>query len=95
MEGLVVVSVWASGSVPVARTLNATVPSNPGARRHLPQPEPHFGRILAAYGGVFVAGSLAWGMIADGFRPDRWDLIGAAIALTGVAVLMYAPRSGA
>ena len=37
------------------------------------QPDPHFGRILAAYGGVFVAGSLAWGMIMDGFRPDRFD----------------------
>jgi len=34
------------------------------------QPSPHFGRILAAYGGVFVAGSLAWGVIFDGFRPD-------------------------
>src|SRR3954471_3419325 len=55
------------------------------------QPDPHFGRILAAYGGVFVAGSLAWGMLADGFRPDRWDLIGAACCPVGVAVIMYAP----
>src|SRR3990170_6058061 len=58
------------------------------------QPSPHFGRILAAYGGVFVAGSLAWGMIFDRFRPDRYDLIGAAICLIGVAVIMYAPRAG-
>src|ERR1700761_8835915 len=36
------------------------------------QPDAHFGRILAAYGGVFVAGSLIWGMAFDGFRPDRW-----------------------
>jgi len=43
------------------------------------QPDAHFGRILAAYGGVFVAGSLAWGMAVDGFRPDRWDVIGALI----------------
>jgi small multidrug resistance family-3 protein len=57
------------------------------------QPDPHFGRILAAYGGVFVAGSLAWGMVADGYRPDRWDVIGALICLAGVAVIMYAPRS--
>ena len=35
------------------------------------QPDVHFGRILAAYGGVFVAGSLAWGMVLDGYRPDR------------------------
>lgn len=57
------------------------------------QPDPHFGRILAAYGGVFVAGSLVWGMVLDGFRPDRYDLAGAAICLLGVAVIMYAPRS--
>jgi small multidrug resistance family-3 protein len=57
------------------------------------QPDPHFGRILAAYGGVFVAGSLAWGMLVDGFRPDRWDLLGALLCLAGVAVIMYAPRS--
>lgn len=57
------------------------------------QPDPNFGRVLAAYGGIFVAGSLAWGMIVDGFRPDRWDLVGAAICLAGVAVIMYTPRS--
>jgi small multidrug resistance family-3 protein len=57
------------------------------------QPDPHFGRILAAYGGVFVAGSLAWGMLLDGFRPDRFDIIGSLICLVGVAVIMYAPRS--
>lgn len=56
------------------------------------QPDPHFGRILAAYGGVFVAGSLAWGMVMDGFRPDRYDVTGAAVCLLGVAVIMYAPR---
>ncbi|MEV4770323.1 YnfA family protein [Micromonospora humida] len=56
------------------------------------QPEANFGRILAAYGGVFVAGSLAWGVLVDGFRPDRWDLAGAVICLLGVAVIMYAPR---
>jgi small multidrug resistance family-3 protein len=57
------------------------------------QPDAHFGRILAAYGGVFVAGSLVWGMALDRFRPDRWDVIGALICLVGVAVIMYAPRA--
>ena len=57
------------------------------------QPDPHFGRVLAAYGGVFVAGSLAWGMLLDRFRPDRFDIIGALTCLVGVAVIMYAPRS--
>ena len=56
------------------------------------QPDAHFGRILAAYGGVFVAGSLVWGMVLDGFRPDRWDVIGAAVCLAGVGLIMYAPR---
>jgi small multidrug resistance family-3 protein len=58
------------------------------------QPDAHFGRILAAYGGIFVAGSLAWGMVADGYRPDRFDVIGALLCLAGVAVIMYAPRTG-
>jgi len=58
------------------------------------QPDAHFGRILAAYGGVFVAGSLVWGMVVDGFRPDRWDVAGALLCLAGVAVIMYAPRPG-
>jgi small multidrug resistance family-3 protein len=56
------------------------------------QPDPHFGRVLAAYGGVFIAGSLLWGMVADGFRPDRWDVTGAVVALVGVGIVMYAPR---
>jgi small multidrug resistance family-3 protein len=56
------------------------------------QADGHFGRILAAYGGIFVAGSLAWGAVADGFRPDRYDLLGAAICVIGVLVIMFAPR---
>ncbi|GHE12795.1 YnfA family protein [Klenkia taihuensis] len=58
------------------------------------QPSAEFGRVLAAYGGVFVVGSLLWGAVADGFRPDRWDVVGALVCLVGVAVIMYAPRSG-
>jgi small multidrug resistance family-3 protein len=56
------------------------------------QEDADFGRILSAYGGIFVAGSLGWGMAVDGFRPDRFDLIGAGICLVGVAVIMFAPR---
>ncbi|WP_037607251.1 YnfA family protein [Streptacidiphilus rugosus] len=56
------------------------------------QPDSHFGRILAAYGGVFVAGSLAWGMVFDHYRPDRFDVIGALVCLVGVGLIMYAPR---
>ncbi len=45
------------------------------------QPSNEFGRVLAAYGGVFIVGSLLWGTVFDGFRPDRSDLAGALICL--------------
>ena len=56
------------------------------------QHDGNFGRILAAYGGIFVAGSLGWGVAMDGFRPDRYDISGAVICLVGVVVIMFAPR---
>ena len=56
------------------------------------QPDANFGRILAAYGGVFVAGSLAWGMVVDGFRPARWAGAGARLCLAGVGGLRAAWR---
>jgi small multidrug resistance family-3 protein len=56
------------------------------------QPSNEFGRVLAAYGGVFVVGSLVWGAVADGFRPDRWDIAGAAVCLAGVGLIMFGPR---
>lgn len=54
------------------------------------QPDANFGRVLAAYGGVFVAGSLLWGVLVDGFRPDRFDIAGAVLCLAGVGVIMFA-----
>ncbi|MEU5099841.1 YnfA family protein [Streptomyces sp. NPDC020996] len=57
------------------------------------QTDTHFGRVLAAYGGIFVAGSILWGVIADGYRPDRWDVTGALVCLAGMAVIMWAPRN--
>jgi small multidrug resistance family-3 protein len=54
------------------------------------QPSHEFGRVLAAYGGVFIVGSLLWGVVFDGFRPDVADFAGAGICLVGVAVIMYA-----
>jgi small multidrug resistance family-3 protein len=53
----------------------------------------HFGRVYAAYGGVFVVLSVLWGWGIDGTRPDRYDTLGALICVLGVAVMMYAPRS--
>jgi small multidrug resistance family-3 protein len=53
----------------------------------------HFGRVYAAYGGVFVVLSLLWGWWIDGHRPDRPDVVGGALCLIGIAVIMYWPRS--
>jgi small multidrug resistance family-3 protein len=55
------------------------------------QPDVNFGRVLAAYGGVFIAGSLAWGIIVDGFKPTVWDWVGSSIALVGAAIIILAP----
>lgn len=57
------------------------------------QPVPHFGRVYAAYGGFFIALSLAWGRLVDRWRPDRWDLLGASVALLGVGLMLWGPRS--
>ena len=54
--------------------------------------EAHFGRVYAAYGGVFIVLSLLWGWFVSGHRPDRFETAGAAVALAGVAIIMYAPR---
>ena len=51
-----------------------------------------FGRVYAAYGGVFVVMSLLWGWTVDGHRPDRFDWLGAAIVALGVAVIFFGPR---
>jgi small multidrug resistance family-3 protein len=54
----------------------------------------HFGRVYAAYGGVFVVLSILWGWRVDGHRPDFPDIGGSALCLIGVAVIMYWPRTG-
>lgn len=53
------------------------------------------GRAYAAYGGVYIAASLAWLWIAEGQRPDRWDVTGAAICLVGAALILLGPRGTA
>lgn len=57
------------------------------------QPITEFGRVYAAYGGVFIVLALGWGVLVDGFRPDRYDLLGALICVAGVLV-MVAPSRG-
>ena len=51
-----------------------------------------FARVYAAYGGIFIIMSLAWGYYLDNFRPDRFDIIGTIMVLIGVWIIYYAPR---
>lgn len=51
-----------------------------------------FGRVYAAYGGVFIVLSLAWGAAVDAVAPDRFDVLGGVLCLAGIAVMMYWPR---
>jgi small multidrug resistance family-3 protein len=53
---------------------------------------PAAGRIFAAYGGVYIAASLAWLWMVERVQPDRWDIAGAAICLVGAAVIIGGPR---
>jgi len=53
----------------------------------------HFGRVYAAYGGVFVVLSILWGWWIDKHAPDIFDLIGGLMSIVGVAIIMYWPRS--
>ena len=50
------------------------------------------GRTYAAYGGIYIAASLAWLWLAEGVRPDRWDMAGAVLCLCGASVILFAPR---
>ena len=52
----------------------------------------HFGRVYAAYGGIFIVLSILWGWKVDKIAPDRADIVGGMIALLGVLVIMYWPR---
>jgi small multidrug resistance family-3 protein len=81
---------WRTGAAPVGGLVGALllvaygiVPTYQAA---------HFGRVYAAYGGVFVVLSMLWGWGLDRVAPDRFDLAGAGLCLAGVAIIMYAPR---
>lgn len=52
------------------------------------------GRAFAAYAGVYLLGAMAWFVLLDGGRIDRWDLLGAGLSLAGALVVLYAPRAG-
>lgn len=52
------------------------------------------GRVYAAYGGVYITVAIFWLWWADSIKPSRWDLLGAALCLAGMAVIMFSPRAG-
>ena len=52
----------------------------------------HFGRIYAAYGGIFIVSSIAWGIIVDKKKPDRFEIIGSVVAASGAIIIFYTPR---
>jgi small multidrug resistance family-3 protein len=56
------------------------------------QPISEFGRVYAAYGGIFIVMAIGWAMIVDGFEPDRYDWLGACMAIFGALVMVFAPR---
>jgi len=56
------------------------------------QPSGSAGRIYAAYGGIYVATAILWQWLVEGQRPDRWDMLGVAICLVGMAIIMLGPR---
>jgi small multidrug resistance family-3 protein len=76
-------SIWLAAVGAVVLVLYGVIPTLQPA---------NFGRVYAAYGGVFVALSILWGWQLDKIRPDRFDIIGGLVALAGVAIIMYAPR---
>ena len=51
------------------------------------------GCAYAAYGGIYITASLAWLWLAEGVRPDRWDITGAAICLVGASIILFMPRA--
>jgi small multidrug resistance family-3 protein len=77
-------SLWFAVAGSVALVLYGVVPTMQPA---------HFGRVYAAYGGIFVVLSLIWSWQIDRIAPDRFDLLGALIVFVGVVVIMYWPRS--
>jgi small multidrug resistance family-3 protein len=76
-------SIWLGAAGAVVLVLYGVVPTLQPA---------HFGRVYAAYGGVFIVLSILWGWRIDKVAPDRFDLLGGLLALAGVGVIMYWPR---
>ena len=97
--GIPVLEAMACGCLVVASTEGASLEVAGGAALialawFLPRVDVSLaGRAYAAYGGVYIASSLAWLWAGEGHRPDRWDALGAVVALAGAAIILRGPRS--
>lgn len=81
---------WRGGGSPVMGVVGAAILVIYG---FVPTYQPsHFGRVYAAYGGVFIVLAMLWGWGVDGIAPDRVDVLGGLVCLAGVAIIMYWPR---
>lgn len=78
-------SIWYGLAGAISLIIYGVVPT-------LQPPSASFGRVYAAYGGIFIVLSILWGWKIDNVIPDKFDLIGGFIALIGVLVIMYYPR---
>ncbi|MBU3215825.1 YnfA family protein [Clostridium estertheticum] len=78
-------SVWYGICGAIALIVYGVIPT-------LQPPSANFGRVYATYGGIFIVLSILWGWKIDNIIPDKFDLIGGAIAVIGAVIIMYAPR---
>lgn len=90
LGGCYLVFVWSRGGRSLALLGGAAIAL--GIFAWLLSFHPTAGRAYAAYGGVYVAMAVAWGWLVERIQPDRWDLIGAAVALLGMSIIAFGPR---
>jgi small multidrug resistance family-3 protein len=90
IAGCYLVFLWMKGGRSPLLLVGAAVAL--GAFAWLLSFHPNAGRAYAAYGGVYVAAAVVWGWVVEGHPPDRWDLIGAAVCLIGMATITFGPR---
>lgn len=89
--GCYLVFIWKRGNQPHLLLLGAAM--SLGLFAWLLSHHPSAGRAYAAYGGVYVACAVIWGWLVEKQLPDRWDVVGAAVCLLGMAIITFGPRS--
>jgi len=90
IAGCYLVLIWSRGGRSPALLVGAALAL--GVFAWLLSFHPTAGRTYAAYGGVYVAMALVWGWLVERIQPDRWDILGAAVALLGMSIIAFGPR---